>query len=260
MHNITTFTICLALMLIVSCKTTEQVQREKIVDTLSSRVVKLQKDNADLSFAVNDLQEKLSQFQGKKGEEEYKQKELTQEIVNRIRADLEILHEGLVSLRKDQEATKKEMQEQKAYIAQVVSTLGKISGTPVATGSSKKKATIFEDAISLYGSGKCDQAVVKFKTHIDSAKASNNEKATALHHIGICEHKQKNYDTSIVSLSKLVTNYPKSQRVPEAFFYLGKNFLEKGQKNEAKQAFEEVIKRSPKSKLSESTRKILKTL
>jgi len=260
MQHFSTFIVCFALTLMVSCKTTEQVQREKIVDNLSSRVVKLQKDNADLSFAVNDLQEKLSQFQGKKGEEDYKQKELTQEIVNRIRADLEILHEGLVSIRKDQEEVRKEMQEQKAYIAQVVSTLGKISSAPAGGATSKKKTSIFDEAISLYGNGKCDQAVVKFKIHIDSAKASSNEKATALHHIGICEHKQKNYDTSIVSLSKLVTNYPKSQRVTEAFFYLGKNFLEKGQKNEAKQAFEEVIKRSPKSKLGESTKKILKTL
>ncbi len=259
MHNTFILIVCFVLTLVVSCKTTEQVQREKIVENLSGKVVKLQKDNADLSFAINDLQEKLSNIQGKKGEEEHKQKELTQEVVNRIRADLEILHEGIVAIKKDQEETKKEMQEQKAYIAQVVSTLGKINNPPPAAPS-KKKISAFEEAQNLYSSGNCSQDVEKFKIQIDNSKTSGNEKATALHHIGICEHKQKNYDNSIVSLSKLVTNYPKSQKVPEALFYLGKNFLEKGQKNEAKQAFEEVLKRSPKSKLGESTKKILKTL
>lgn len=100
----------------------------------------------------------------------------------------------------------------------------------------------------LYNKGRCKQAIPKLKIQTTNKKLKSGSKSKVFHHLGVCEFKTKNYDNSVVYLSKVVTIYPKSYFVRNALYYLGKNFKAQGQKEQAKDAFNEVIKRYPKSK------------
>jgi len=65
--------------------------------------------------------------------------------------------------------------------------------------------------------------------------------------LGLIEYKAKNYSESLVFLSQLYTDYPKSSFVPEGLFYIGLSFSQQKKTEEAALSWNEVIKKFPKS-------------
>ena len=240
----------------ISCKTTEQLQREKLLDSLSLKMVHVQKENSNSNIKIQEIQKRLSGLTGEVEEKYHTQKTNDLKEIQKIKEDIDVikssLNNALVSL-KDQE---QQLDDQKKYINQILSTLKKISG---GAKSSKKKLSPYKSAMADYRKGRYKTARKKLNK-LNTKKMSSGQKARIFHNLGMCNFILKNYDNSIIYFSKLITQYPKSGHIANALLFLGKSLTKKGQKEDAKDAYGTLIENHPKAKQTKQAKKLLKSL
>jgi len=96
-------------------------------------------------------------------------------------------------------------------------------------------------AFSLLSAGKFEDAYREYKVIIDSATAAGGEYIEKIYlDSGRFLMSMQKYADTIQQLTRMVTKFPSSQNVKPALFFMGKCYLELGEKDKAKAFFVKV--------------------
>lgn len=246
-----TYLILIPFLLLTSCKTREQIEREKLVDDMVTQLKDGQELQSDSLSKIQNLEEQIALASGKVEEASQENKtkiEALQSQVNNLEIQLQENDEKLSEM-SDQ------LTQQETYIQKVLKTLESMSGKKAP----QRQSTPFETAMRHYKSGRYDKARPIFISLLKQ-KQTENRKKRLLHNLGIIEFLTKNYNDALTYFSRLYTEYPKSAYNKNGLLHLGKTFQALKKKDEAKETYKMLLKNFPKSKHAKQAQNILKKL
>lgn len=244
-------------IILSSCKTQEDIRRDKSVENLNEQVSQTQKSTANTSGRFTTIEDQLARLNGQLEESAHnKQQEIK---------DVTFLKERLNSLeetnKKQNEAIKalnEKIQDQSTYIEQVIKSLSSITEEKKeSTGknnealndeSNKNEVASIKSALTYFKNKNYETAKSTFQTVLNAKKTKKKDKEVALYYIGQIEFKNKNFEEAKVFFSKLFSENPDSTYAAPALLGLAKSFIQLKSKEEAKQSLDELITRFPKSK------------
>ena len=254
----------LLLTLFSACKTTEELQREQMVDGLSIQMVQHQKNSAEGKLKIQNLEQRIDQLNGILEEQGHKvDQNYTSKIKNQ-QEKMTLLEEAYRLNKEEQDdfririvSLETKAKKQKKYIDKVLKILNKISKKGKDKSVSKKLSK-YKQAFAHYSNRNYDEAFNLFISLEKNKKIKGNKKARVLHGIGMIYFIRKKYDNAIGYFSSLFTKYPKAPYTTNGLLYLGKTFYAKGEKEQAIQTLQELLKRHPRSKKIPAAKKLLK--
>jgi TolA-binding protein len=232
-----------------SCKTQEDIRREKTVENINEQLVQTQKSTAGTNTRFQNLEEQVSRMAG------------TIEEVNHARTqDLKELTSLKERQAASEEANKKQnevikemndkLQEQSKYIEQVIKSLSGMTdhAEKKAMPKDNNQEINLKNGLVKYKAQDFEAAKSILEKVLENKKIKKNDKATTLQTLGLIEFKNKNYEEAKIYFSRVFTEIPDSSYAPSALLHLAKCFLQLKSKEEAKQTIDELISRFPKSK------------
>ncbi len=234
-----------------SCKTAEEIKREELVDSLAVQMVESQKINADSSVKLQSIEELITQLRGSLEQSSHAQNMTMQTEIKSIKEEIVLLKEQNKSAQATIDALKSEMSEQKAFLTKVLNSLNKISTTP---------STSYDQAMADYKNNKYKAAKSGMQALLNDKTVTGDRLARIYHNLGMIEFSQKNYQNALVYFSKLFTDFPNASYNPNGLLFLGKSFQELDKKEEAIQAFNELLRKYPKSPSATKAKVILAKL
>jgi len=246
------------LMTVTSCKTTEDIRREQIVENLSLQMVQTQKLTAETTIKIQDLESRIMKLTGQLEETGHEQKEVLGNAENRLKFQEErekSLQEKISSLESKVVELSKQGAEQKKFIDKVLKSLNKISPT-----KGGKTLSPYQQAMNDYRRGRYKKAKVQLSELYNNKKIKGKRKARITHNLGMISYMDKNYKEALVYFSKLYTSFAKTSYASNGLLFLAKSFKELNQKEESKQTLQQLITQYPKSKQVAEAKKILKKL
>lgn len=245
------------LTVVVSCKTREQIAREQMVDTLAVQVGDSQKLSADVFVRIQNLEERLSSVNGMVEESTYKNKVSTEDRFKKLEERMSVIETQNLELNKDLNQLRSESDAQKKYLEDVLSTLGKISGSsPKKTAA--KGGSEYDEGMALYKKGKYKESKEILLSLYTGKKVKGNQFARVVHNLGMIEYMDKKNDQAIAYFVQLLNEHSKSSYNRNGMLVLTKTFLRLNKKDEARATSEELAKRYPGSKEAESAAKLVK--
>lgn len=123
---------------------------------------------------------------------------------------------------------------------------------------SKQAGLSIDDAVKLFKDNRLDEAKPVFEK---ISKSGNTEhKTRAIFYLGEIAYREKDYKTAIADYGIIVEKYPASPLIKDAYFMIGKSFVNLGDKKNAKLFFEELVSKYPDDKFAKDARKELKKL
>lgn len=255
------------LITLTSCKTQEDIRREKTVETLNEQVAQTQKSTASASARFNSIEEQLAKLSGQSEELSHnKQQEIKEAAL--LRERLSNLEESNKKQTEYIKALNEKIQDQSAYIEQVIKSLSSL--TEQKESSSKKKesksdpksdneeskVTSIKSGIAEYKAKDYESAKATFQQLLDNKKTKKKDKESAFFYLAQIEYKQKNYEEAKVYFSKLFSENPDSSYGAPTLLGLAKSFIQLKSKEEASQSLDELIARFPKSKEAQEGAKL----
>ncbi|RPJ72181.1 MAG: hypothetical protein EHM20_14065 [Alphaproteobacteria bacterium] len=241
-----------------ACKTQEDIRREKSVESLNEQVAQTQKNTANSNSRFMAIEEQVAKLTGQ-----------VEKVAHNKQQDIKdaaLLKERLAGLeetnKKQNEYIKaldEKIQDQSAYIDQVIKSLSNLTDQQKERPASKKKndrnddeevskvATV-KSAIAQYKEKDYDSAKSAFQEILDTKKVKKKDKEAAFHYLGQIEFKNKNYEEAQVYFSKLFSENPNSSYAALSLLGLAKSFIQLKSKEEASQTIDELVTRFPKSK------------
>jgi len=243
----------LVMVLIVSCKSREEIAREQMVDTLSIQMKDVQKINTETFSKIQQFEERVNGLTGQVEETDHQNKQSINTKVNDLNARITIL-ESVNKTQNDKIKLLQDSQEaSQQYIKEVLSSLKKIS-------KSTKPKSLYEQAMFLYKKRKYNKAKPLLLNLSQSKKYKGNKKARILHNLGMIAYNQKNYDDALVYHSKLISTYPKSWYSRNGYLFMARSFHKQKKVSEAFASYNELIRIYPNTKQATQARKYLKEL
>lgn len=231
----------------VSClKTAEQVKREQRVETMSQQLADSQNIVADMTVMLKSLQTQIDQLSGKVEELQHAQKATSGVNFQEMNENLNLLRQQVQSLSETQKQHGQEITEQRSFIEKVTDKLGKM-GTQRSDSAKKNPKSDIETARALIQKKKYSDAREILEGMVDNSEVTPGDQNKALHALGTIEYEQKNFEKGLVFFSKVYTKYPKSSLAPSSLLFIARSLAKLGKKEEAKQAFSEVITNYPGS-------------
>ncbi len=264
MIKITSSLLLLSLLLLSSCATREEIERRERLQQLSEEMETAQKLNSDAVVRLAEIEERLGLVSGKIEETAHNAGQTYQMRLTAIEQKISTVEEQSQHAIKRLDKLEKDMGQQQKYLEEVLSTLSSMSGKKSANpkkGPNDSQATSpFDQAMADYQKGKYDDVYPKLQGLLDDKSVKGNNRARVLHNLGMIEYNRKKYDDSMTYFSKMLTDHPKSPYNANGLLYLGKAFQDKGNPNEAQQAWGELIKQYPKHKHAATAKNLLKGL
>ena len=236
--------IIASLLTIASCKTQEQIRREKLVNTMSMQLGENQKLSADTIVRIQELEERLNHLQGNIDTKTYEGQEKRQSLTERIQA-LEELQESLNIKIKEQDdkmtLIQNKLKKQDDLIEEVLSAL-KEKGS-----SAKKTKTLspYEEAMANYKKRNYKLARPQLEKLLEG-KLSSNARPRVIHNLGMISFREKRYDDASTYFSKLFTEHPTSIYNPNGLIHLAKTFKAQGDVEQAKETLNLMLSKFPK--------------
>lgn len=222
-------------------KTSEELRREKIVDTMSVQMKESQEMMANLNLRLQEFQEKAQNFQGQVEELEHKQKELTTSQTKRINENLEQLNAQMAAMQKavdqnsaDLKALQEQVNSQKKFVSKVTKSLSGI-------GAETSPVAMLDQGIKLVDQKKYKEAK-PILSDLLNANLSAAKKNKLYYHLGLIEYAEKDYEECLVYMSKIFTKWPKSSYAAKSLLYIARSFRDQGKKDEAKASYQTLIK------------------
>ena len=133
---------------------------------------------------------------------------------------------------------------------------GKEGKSPVKKREATGKEEAYSNAYSIFKNGKYALAKEEFQKFLKSfpdTEYSDN----AQFWIGECDYFEGRYEEAIVEYEGVIQNYPKGNKVPNAFLKQALSFLKLGDKSSAKLLLQRVIKDYPNTTPARVARKKL---
>lgn len=245
---------------IVGCKTTADIEREQLVDSMSVQVVEQQKLLSENNLKIQEIDERMNQIYGQLEETRYEDKQKILEKENERVKTLSELSERLNVLETRITNLENRFDTQEQFIKKTTSTLKKISSSPKQKSISSSTDALYVRAMANFDKKYYKTAIPLLEDLIDNKKLTAAKRVRARHALGIIHYNQKKYDDALVLFSKIFTSYPKSSKAPSSLFYIAQSFLKKSQKNDAKNTLNQLIKQYPRSKEAKQAKVIVKDL
>lgn len=251
------------LITLTSCKTQEDIRREKTVESLNEQVAQTQKSTASASARFNAIEEQLAKLSGQSEELSHnKQQEIKEAAL--LKERLSNLEESNKKQTEYIKALNEKIQDQSAYIEQVIKSLSSL--TEQKESSAKKKESksdkgesevaSIKSGIAEYKAKDFEAAKATFQQLLDNKKIKKKDKESAFFYLAQIEYKQKNYEEAKVYFSKLFSENPDSSYGAPTLLGLAKSFIQLKSKEEASQSLDELIARFPKSKEAQEGAKL----
>ena len=127
---------------------------------------------------------------------------------------------------------------------------------PIKKGETTGREEAYSNAYRIFKNGKYGLAKEEFRKFLKSfpnTEYSDN----AQFWIGECDYFEGRYEEAIVEYEGVIQNYPKGNKVPNAFLKQALSFLKLGDKSSAKLLLQRVIKDYPNTTPSRIARKKL---
>lgn len=209
-------------------------------------IADIRSEQADLSNKIDELRAEVLRLNGLIDEMKHKNKEDKEEITrfaNEVKAQID-------SLKAQQEA--------------LASTTGPKPGViPPSADSAKStpapEADPYQQAMELFKGKDFNGAEKLFKSYIDKnpdGKFIDN----AYFWIGECEYNLEHFDEAILAYQKVISQFPKSNKAPDALLKQGMAFAKLGDKQSARIVLEKLIKQYPTSEQAARAKKQIPTL
>ena len=252
----------LILLVLVSCKTREDIAREQLVDNIATQMQDSQTVTADISSRIQAMEERLATVTGEVEEGDYKTKQTFSVKILQLEERLSVVEEGQKTTNETIETLKIQLAQQDKYLKEVLGTLKKLSGGSKSSRKAKpaKKLSAYDKAMLDYRKGRYKSAYPQLVTLLGSKKLSGSRKARILHNLGMIQFMAKKNDEAMVYFSRLFTEYPKAGYNKNGLLYLAKTFKRLKKNDEAKQVLTELVTKWPKAKQVKEAQKLLKAL
>lgn len=250
--------ISLSLLTLLSCKTQEDIEREKLVNSLNIGLKQVQQLTTEQSARLDEIDRRLMEATGKFEEVGHETRQQTTTEFTSLKKEIILLKEKNKSYESELKSANKRLGQvrsrlktQSAYSKQVLSTLKDISG---------KNKGLYEQSMENYGRRNYTLARDQFLILLEDKKIKGRRRERIMHNLGISELGMKKYEGALVAFSKLITSSPKSIYVPSAMLNMARTFLKMNDKESAIQTLEELIATHPKHKRGKIGKKLLLTI
>jgi CRP-like cAMP-binding protein len=101
----------------------------------------------------------------------------------------------------------------------------------------------FYSAVSLFSQQKYADALKAFKTIVQNG-ADEEYRIKSLFEMGRCYHSLKQFDACIKHFKELIQKYPKMPDLPDALYYIGQSYQEKGDPGTAQGFYKKITSMS----------------
>lgn len=272
--NIPIIILIIVVTLIISgCTTDEDIKRQQMLDNLATQMVQNQKMTAEQMIRLQNVEERMGILRGSMEDAGHTRQQVVEKRINELKDALSNLQTDQAEAQKKILLIETNATQQKRYLDKLLATLTQINSKIESSGSkrsrstrSKKKGrsgqkqTPFQKALRDYRNAKYARAKSQFLDLINDKKIKGNQRARLIHNLGMSEYMLGNCDKAIVYYSKLFTQFPDAPFNPNGLLFLGKCFNKLDRQEEAKQSYDELIKRYPKAKQAKEATKLLKKL
>ena len=233
-------------------------------------------DNTRTAQDMNDIKDQLWKIQAAQSEQLKKLKEL-EEQVNKEESTNETQADIITSQQEIQENISvileriRDLNEKMTYILAKLSALQTGNSSQpsnnndatqnggVAADISSNPDALFSQAYTDYIKGNYDMAIIEFKDYI--ANYSSSEKVdNAYYWLGMCYFEKENYRDAKEMFDKILKDYPQSDVLAAAMLKKGLALLEMGSTGMAVVQLQELIEKFPLSKEAALARKKLDAL
>ncbi|MCK5882722.1 MAG: tetratricopeptide repeat protein [Bacteriovoracaceae bacterium] len=256
MRKLNLLVIVPCLLVLSGCfKTAEQIRREKMLDGLAIQMVDNQKLTAESTVRLQNMEERLSLLNGTVEETGHKNKQNVKQSFNDLQAEFSLIRENHRTLREDVEENKRLLSENKSYLEKLLKTLNKLTGKP-----RKKKKSSYQQAVHDYRTKNYKRAWPKLVSFYKNKKYKGKTRAQITYYLGMISFRKKKFKDSLIYFSQLFTEHPRSPLNTSGLLHLGRAFDNLGQKDQAKQAFETLLAKFPKTKYRKTVEMELKKL
>ncbi len=202
----------------------------------------LRKSYARLNARLDALESELMRINGLLEQTNYKQEQEEREIANlkeelqteldKFRADVKAIRTS-ASAAQEAEETRKKVEE--------------------------AKIDLYQKGLELYREGKYTEAKKVLRAFIKQNPTAPTV-ANAHFWIGDCEYRLSRFEEAILEYQKVISKFPKSNKVPDALLKEGFAFARLGDKESAKIVLKKLTKRYPGTPQAKAAKKQLKRL
>ncbi len=244
-------------LFLTSCfKTAEEIKRDQQVDIQLQQSAKI---IADLTSQVNELKGSLANTSGQLEEIDYKnqqnkvvESESLSKQIEELRSQITVLKSQLDQQKKDFDNLKSNFNKQNKYIKKVNKTLK----TMGSNDSGSKN--LLQAAHKAFEKNQQKKALELYQEVLGENKISAAQRNHVYYNIGLLNFWKKDYNETLIYMSKIYTKYPRSSFASKSLFYIGKAFKAQGKNDEAQATFSELIQKYPKSSQATAAKKEVK--
>ncbi len=118
------------------------------------------------------------------------------------------------------------------------------------------KVDLYQQALDLFRQGKYQKAEQAWQTYIHQ-NPKGNLVSNAYFWIGECEYRQQRYEEAILDYQKVVSNFPNSNKIPDALLKQGMSFAQLGDTDSAKIVLDKLVKLYPNTPQARMAKKQL---
>lgn len=248
--------LSILVLLATSCKTQEQIKREQLINSMSVQMSQGQKLTADVTVKLQNIEERMQEFQGVLEESGHSKNEMTSKLDERIKS----LEEIIKTLTDQSNEQKLKMSSIEARLADQDKFIKEILGTLKSASAPKKKLNEYDEAMATYGKGRYSTAKPLLEALLTSNKYKSSKRARILHNLGMVSYITKNNEDAMTYFSKLYTEHSSSSYNANGLIHLARTFERMGQKDQAKQTLQEMIAKFPKHKRVKTAKEMLSKL
>ena len=227
------------LLLLFSCKTREDIARERLVSNLAHQMKDGQKLQTGFTSRIEGLEDQLNKIRGKMEEGDHQVKTTLEDKIKNIESKI-------LELQAQGEVYEQELDDIKTKLKKIK--------------KSKQGANLYNQALKNYKAGKYKTARKQFLSLMKDKSLKGKQKTRIMHNLGMIAYINKNNNKALTYFGRLFTSYPRSSYNKNGLLITAKSFIRQKKKEEARQTLNELIKRFPKAKQVKEARKLLKTL
>ena len=260
----------LILLILISCKTQEQIRREQLVESLASQMRQGQSISANFIVELAEVKKQIMQLQGMIEESGQKNQNSQETRITDLLSRVQLLEAKTNTLAtKVDEQTKvinkvqNQLTDQGKYLENLLKTLKKINKAPNKAKTKKRSVTKkdpYQEAMDSYKKGRYNTAKSQLSKLAGSKSYRSKARARILHNLGMTEYMLKNDQNALVYFSKLYSEQPSSAYNANGLLFMAKCFQRLKRNSEAKTTLQELIAKFPKSKKVAEAKKLLKVL
>ena len=130
---------------------------------------------------------------------------------------------------------------------------------PVTLAPGMSPQRLFDTAMSDFTIGQWALCVEGFDTYLRGFGRTDNAD-DAQFYIGECRYNDNKLTDAVDAYNRVISNYPRGDRVPDAYYKRGMALNQMGQADRARESFEMVMKQFPESELARLAKQRLDAL